>query len=183
MCPDCSTDWYKCALHEAGYENQLCTCPDDLEMDATDFAHPAWWRGADHGTSMTAKALLNHIKHMECGTSQKPNFSSPELNELFDRIEQLNDRVAHTREWYAVRMERLKDFAKEKGIWHEVASILANGTMTGLDSDGKWVYDPPTYAQQMNMLKWQVEKLQKELADAKEKIARLQDRSKPDESA
>ena len=183
-CPDCSTtDWYTCAHCDAGYENQHCTCPDNPEMDATDFAHPAWWRGADHGTLMTAKTFINLIDEMQRGIPMKPSFSLPELNELFDKIEYLNDTIAHVREWYAVRMERLRDFAKEKGVWHGVASILANGTLSGIDSDGKWVYDPPTYAQQMSMLKWQVEKLQRELADAKEEIARLHDRSKPDESA
>jgi hypothetical protein len=94
----------------------------------------------------------------------------------------LEGRLEHTHYWYAVRIERLKDLAKEKGIWHEVACILANGTLTGI-VDGKAHYEPPTYASQMNMLKWQVEKLTKELADAKEKIAGLYDKSKPDESA
>lgn len=101
--------------------------------------------------------------------------------EYKDRCEVLEERLKHAHYWYAVRIERLKDLAKEKGIWHEVASILANGTLTGI-VDGKPFYEPPTYASQMNALRYDVEKLQKELADAKEEIAKLHDKSKPDES-
>lgn len=163
------------------------SCPDtpedNPEWDATDYAHPAWWRGGDYATEMVSKTLLGHIERMEQGwCMDSVSFGSAKLQELFDKIVRLSDRSAFTHEWYAVRIERLKEFAKEKGIWHEVAKILANGTLTGIE-DGKVHYEPPTYFQQMNTLKWQVEKLQKELADAKEEIARLQDRSKPDESA
>lgn len=94
--------------------------------------------------------------------------------------EELEDRVAFTHEWYAVRIERLREFAKEKGILTEVACILANGTLTGITND-KVHYEPPTYQQKMELLKWDVEKLKKELADAKEEIARLKDRPQQDE--
>lgn len=33
---------------------------DDPELDGTDGAHPAWWRGCDHGTAMTV-SIINEI--------------------------------------------------------------------------------------------------------------------------
>ena len=34
-----------------------------------------------------------------------------------------------TQEWYAERFERLKDLAKERGCWPEMAAIMANGKL------------------------------------------------------
>lgn len=51
----------------------------------------------------------------------------------------------HTQQWWAVREARLRDLAKEKGIWPEFAAVIANGTAHH--------FDPPLYAQQMNVLR------------------------------
>jgi hypothetical protein len=37
-------------------ERRACTC-DDPDMDGTDFAHPAWWRGHDQGIALTIQAI------------------------------------------------------------------------------------------------------------------------------
>jgi hypothetical protein len=66
----------------------------------------------------------------------------------------------HTQYWYAVRLERLKDLAKERGIWTEVAAIIANGTLTAVE--------PPTYAQQLNIYKYRAEAAEREPAIVKE---------------
>jgi hypothetical protein len=61
----------------------------------------------------------------------------------------------HTEYWYAVRFERLKAYAREHGFWHDMAAIIANGQLGGLDADGKpYPYEPPTYEQQINMATW-----------------------------
>jgi hypothetical protein len=43
--------------HIASLESQL-KAVDDPELDATDGAHPAWWRGQEHATKATADHLL-----------------------------------------------------------------------------------------------------------------------------
>lgn len=59
-------------------------------------------------------------------------------------------RADYTEQWYAERIERLTDLAKEHGIWDRVASILANGTAEATE--------PPTYAQLLNVAKSRAEK-------------------------
>lgn len=54
----------------------------------------------------------------------------------------------HTHQWYAERLERLKDLLKTNGLWKEGACIIANGTLT---------HEPPTYAQQLNVMRHRAE--------------------------
>lgn len=65
-----------------------------------------------------------------------------ERDELRDALSKSRRSHDFTRQWYAVRIERIRDLAKEHGIWPEAACILANGTA---DSS-----EPPTYAQILN---------------------------------
>jgi hypothetical protein len=76
-----------------------------------------------------------------------------------DRDEAIRSRSS-TESWYAERFERLKAYAKEHGFWHDVASILANGTLGPRLADGTYVYEPPTYAQQLNLAIWKAERAQ-----------------------
>lgn len=64
-------------------------------------------------------------------------------------------RREYTEQWYAVRIARLTDLAKEHGIWPQVATILANGTAESTE--------PPTYAQQLNLTKYRAEKAEAEV--------------------
>ncbi len=57
-------------------------------------------------------------------------------------------------QWYAERVERISDLAKEHGIWNEVACVLANGTTSAAE--------PPTYAQLLNGERHKVARLTKE---------------------
>ena len=52
---------------------------DDAEADATDGAHPAWWRGCDHGVMMTCKVLAEAF-------SSEPAYGDTELARLARRI-------------------------------------------------------------------------------------------------
>lgn len=68
------------------------------------------------------------------------------------RVAELDGKLAkseryseHTTQWYAVRIERIKDVAKVAGIWPQIAAILANGTVS---SD-----DPVNYARLLNQAK------------------------------
>jgi hypothetical protein len=62
----------------------------------------------------------------------------------------------HTKYWYSVRLERLKDLGKEYGIWPVMAAIIANGTADPAE--------PPTYAQAFNLMLHRAEAAEAELA-------------------
>lgn len=54
----------------------------------------------------------------------------------------LRSSLRFTRDWYAERIARLTQLAKDRGIWPDVACILANGTASA--------DEPPTYGQLLN---------------------------------
>ena len=68
------------------------------------------------------------------------------------------DKREWTERWYGVRWQRLRDLIHEKApeIEREACCIIANGT-TG-------AAEPPTYAQMLNTLRYEVEKLKKQNA-------------------
>lgn len=67
----------------------------------------------------------------------------------------LAERLESLQEWYAVRLERLKQLGKEKGCWNEMAAIIANGTATA--------EEPPSYDQLMMRALLKAEALEKAL--------------------
>ena len=68
-------------------------------------------------------------------------------------------RVENTHAWYATRIEHLKDFAKEKGIFREVCDILANGHLQS---------DAPSYAQLLNITRHDRDELVEAILEARE---------------
>jgi hypothetical protein len=80
---------------------------------------------------------------------------------IIERDEAIRSRE-HTNYFYACRLERLRQFAKDNGWLHEYSSIVANGTAT--------VHEPPTYAQQLNMANYRAEKAELEIVKLKETI-------------
>lgn len=68
---------------------------DDPNMDATDGAHPAWWRGEEYGAMSVARRVLEMLKPEAKGPY---NFSAPELNEIVKQIAALraNQRTPGT---------------------------------------------------------------------------------------
>jgi len=62
---------------------------DDPEWDATDAAHPAWWRGSDYGVEKAVKAINNMMDAFESKNAEansSGNFGSNDLNLLRDRL-------------------------------------------------------------------------------------------------
>jgi len=59
-----------------------------------------------------------------------------------------------TEEWYAARIELLRDLSERNGFLVEFCNIAANGKES--------VHSPPTYQQQMNLLKFAKEKAEEE---------------------
>ena len=73
-------------------------------------------------------------------------------------VDELHSSRGHTQYWYSTRLERLWHWAHEElnaEQRHQYFSIVANGT-----SDVK---EPPTYAQQFNVMKWRMEEAERKL--------------------
>ncbi len=57
--------------HIAALEARTPAPADDPEMDGTDFAHPAWWRGHDHTTAMFCHAVNEILDGKDDGVGVK----------------------------------------------------------------------------------------------------------------
>jgi hypothetical protein len=69
---------------------------DDPELDATDGAHPAWWRGYIYGVAHTVDVVIAMIN----GTAPSGGkFSMPELNLLAERIASLRASARYAGDW------------------------------------------------------------------------------------
>ena len=92
---------------------------------------------------------VSHIEWLEIygKSNTKPEEIRPVVVvnsvDKFEKNKDLEKKLTHVEEWYAVRLETLKDWAK-KNDHTEVFDILANGHL---------LKEPPTYAQQINILK------------------------------
>lgn len=100
---------------------------------------------------------------------------------LLKRIEELKEerdlaieRRDWTQQWYAQRHQRMDDWMRKEapeGAKNQYFSIAANGT--------KDPFEPPTYAQQFNVMKWRAEKAEARIAELEsaqpkaEKVERL----------
>lgn len=80
-----------------------------------------------------------------------------EVERLTKERDEATRRRDFTEQWYAERLEPIKDVSKRVGVWPEVAAIIANGSGTRQFPDGSFHYEPPTYAQQLNTAKHRAE--------------------------
>jgi len=65
---------------------------DDSQWDATDAAHPAWWRGNDYGVLQTVSIVNKIMDALESEDSNAKvlgNFGSEDLNKLQARLKKL----------------------------------------------------------------------------------------------
>lgn len=65
-------------------------------------------------------------------------------------------RREHTEYWYGCRIRRIRDLLKGTEYEEPLISILANGTATHAE--------PPSYQQQMNLLRMRAERAERALA-------------------
>lgn len=56
---------------------------DAPDLDGTDGAHPAWWRGCDHGVSMTVRSLTRTLDGLDDGSGA---YGSSEMETMRRRI-------------------------------------------------------------------------------------------------
>jgi len=100
--------------------------------------------------------LENLRRELNCKsiiTKDLPSLTDAErrfLVELFNSSEELISAARglnHTEEFYAIRFQLLRELCEEHGLLHEYCNITANGR--------KDIHDPPTYALQINMLKYE----------------------------
>lgn len=82
--------------------------------------------------------------------------------EAADLLDRVHSSLEHTRYWYSTRHERLWHWAHAELTAQQrerFFSIVANGTAS--------VNEPPTYAQQFNMMKWRMERAEAEVVALK----------------
>ena len=67
-------------------------------------------------------------------------------------------KLEFTQNWYSVRWQRLRDLIHDKApqIEPEACCIIANGTTGAATGE----YEPPTYAQTLNQLRYRIKKLE-----------------------
>ena len=58
--------------------------PDNEEWDCTDFAHPAWWRGNDHGFASCVQRVNQILDGKDTDTKGVSNM--PQLDKLRKRL-------------------------------------------------------------------------------------------------
>jgi hypothetical protein len=58
-------------------------CADDASLDATDDAHPAWWRGHDHGARAATEAIVRVLDGTDDG---RGTLAWPELQRAREAI-------------------------------------------------------------------------------------------------
>lgn len=62
---------------------------DNPELDGTDSAHPAWWRGCDAGAESTVHIIHKILDDIENGVEPSGAFGSKKLDMLRDRLYQM----------------------------------------------------------------------------------------------
>ena len=62
---------------------------DNPELDGTDAAHPAWWRGCDTGADSTVHIIHRILDDIENGVEPSGAFGSKKLDMLRDRLYQM----------------------------------------------------------------------------------------------
>lgn len=85
---------YRETHHYCPHPEHACSCPrvplsteppqfvDDPEMDATDGAHPAWWRGCDYGVEQVCRIIGAVLD----GDPGPHHFGSAKLTEVVARV-------------------------------------------------------------------------------------------------
>lgn len=131
--------------------NSIADCPrGDEEFIAA--ANPA-----------TVLALLAEIKRLRTAEGDAMTYKAgmenvaQQRDQLKVELEQLAKKIKHSDYWHGTRFETLFHWAHRElndSQKNQYFSIVANGS--------SYPDDPPTYAQQMNRLKWKVEAAEKE---------------------
>jgi hypothetical protein len=80
---------YEVGPDELGPKRIVRVLPDDPGWDATDGAHPAWWRGSDAGVEGAVAAINKVLDNLEQGQPHTGHFSGASLEALKRRLELL----------------------------------------------------------------------------------------------
>lgn len=97
-----------------------------------------------------------------------------ERDEFASRWLRAVQRREHTHYWWGVRSESLRELLDGTEYWDRFINIVANGTPC--------ISTPPTYAQQLNTMRWQRDRNDKQLIEFKELHQGLMERF-PDHDA
>lgn len=97
------------AADKYGFDpDKTTTTPDNEFWDATDAAHPAWWRGCDHGSTSTAHALQAIAETGE----HHGTFGGQEIEAAAQKIMTLNKKIADAKMILSQPLETKKHFEK-----------------------------------------------------------------------
>jgi hypothetical protein len=80
---------YEVGPDELGPKRLVRVLPDDPGWDATDAAHPAWWRGNEAGSYGAVAAVNRVLDSLGQGKPYTGHFSGAELELLKDRLQGL----------------------------------------------------------------------------------------------
>lgn len=145
--PFTAMDLNQCAAQAKGMEVRISTLERLLEEDA---------KATEDSQAITARYMSDAAEAQE------------HAKNLAQDLQRATAARARTQQWYAVRWERLKEWARSEipeDLSHEFFSIVANGT--------KNVSEEPTYAQQLNLAVFRAEEMGKHVLAKDAEIVRL----------
>lgn len=109
---------------------------------------------------------------LECAEAWEPgvrllgNVRAGDMARALQEALTLQATLDFTQDWWAVRAERIRALAEERGCWPEVCNILANGTAG--------MHEPPTYAQRLNLARHDKAAAHRERESLLDRIAHLE---------
>ncbi len=101
-----------------------------------------------------------------CAYPDRADALGAQVLEQAARIKELEQDSDFTKQWYAVRIKRIRDLLRGTELWTEYNCIMANGVANSSE--------PPRYGQLMNILRHNYEEEQKKNAAARHRIAELE---------
>lgn len=105
---------------------------DNPELDGTDGAHPAWWRGDEHGTEM----VMREVNKWLDGAPVKGSYGSQRLNEMRERVSDL--RGALNLLWEEVNDEERCAQERAPGVYrHQVSEPCRGAVLRALKGEAR----------------------------------------------
>jgi hypothetical protein len=158
----------------------LCACQpavctrkaDGARMDATQYqdasGRTTMYEGYLNGERIEVTPARADTWQCEPVKSTGTNLVSLrlQLQAALQRAETAERLYRYGVERWACHREKIRELAEQHGLLDEISHIFANGTTSAID--------PPTYEQQMNILRHRAENAEKRAAQAEFQLHKLQ---------
>jgi hypothetical protein len=120
--------------------------------------------GSEHGESTAGKREFVSVAEESMQFERDVQALAARLEASGDNsgaklVRRLQSRLEHTQSWYGARFKRLFEWAHgelNESLRNRYFSIVANGTAD--------VFEPPTYAQELNIARYRAERAEADLA-------------------